>query len=587
MSDSCGIRRTIFAPYEAMLRLKKIDKLVLQAFIGPFILTFLVVVFILLVTQMLRYLNEIFGKGIGIEVLGQFIYHFSVFQTPVAVPLAVMLASLIAFGNLGEHSELTAIKGAGISLSRALVPIFLLVLVISLGAFYSNSYLVPKSALKAYSLLYDIRQKKPTLDIKEGVFYGGIDNFRIKVSEKDADGKTLRGLIIYDHSKGLGNTDVIVADSGLMYTIMNERYLKLELFDGNYYSEEVDRTNINRMAVVKPFNRTSFERSEIVFDLSIFDLKRTKEELFSTDRFMRNYRELGGDIDSIKRDILDKRLVLYQTAEQYLPYHKTKGMVQVPDELKAFHLIKDSLLRQAQLGDSTTTGPVQPSQARPQPSQISYQSVDVEGKMKKIQGNKRRLDSYRRLDTLRRSDLSRSYNAISADVSADLKSQVYNHYDNSRGWERVYRSAVGLTRQMKSRASVTMNSLKHQERERRKFLIQQQKLSANALACIIMFLIGAPLGAIIKKGGLGVPVFVSIVFFIIYYVVSMAAEKQSRQNMMDPYVAAWLANILLLPIGLFSLRQARKDARILELDYYLVQVEKLKSKVKGLRSTSS
>ena len=152
-----------------MLRLKKIDKLVLQAFLGPFVLTFLVVVFILLVTQMLRYLNEIFGKGIGIEVLGQFIFHFSVFQTPVAVPLAVMLASLIAFGNLGEHSELTAIKGAGISLSRVMLPIFMLVLIISAGAFYSNSYLVPHSALKAYSLLYDIRQKKPTLDIKEGV----------------------------------------------------------------------------------------------------------------------------------------------------------------------------------------------------------------------------------------------------------------------------------------------------------------------------------------------------------------------------------------------------------------------------------
>ena len=563
-----------------MLKLKRIDKLVLQAFIGPFILTFLVVVFILLVTQMLRYLNEIFGKGIGIDVLGQFIYHFSVFQTPVAVPLAVMLASLIAFGNLGEHSELTAIKGAGISLSRALVPIFLLVVVISLAAFYSNSYLVPNSALKAYSLLYDIRQKKPTLDIKEGVFYGGIDNFRIKVSDKDEDGKTLRGLIIYDHSKGLGNTDVIVADSGVMYTILNDRYLKLELFDGNYYSEEVDRTNINRMNAVKPFNRTSFERSEIIFDLSIFDLKRTKEELFSTDRFMRNYRQLGGDIDSIERDILDKRLVMYQTAEQYLPYHKNKQMVDFPDQIKAFQIIKDSLIRSAQTFD---TIPNPTPQSTPQ---VNYRSLDVQGQMKKIQGNRKRLDNFARFDTLRSNSVAESYVSLDRNETESLKAQVFGHYDDNKGWERVYRSAVGLTRQMKSRASVTMNSLKHQERERRKFLIQQQKLSANALACIIMFLIGAPLGAIIKKGGLGIPVFVSIVFFIIYYVVSMAAEKQSRQNLMDPYIAAWLANIILLPIGLFSLRQARKDARILELDYYMVQLEKLKQAVRGFSNKS-
>ena len=160
------------------MKLKKLDKLVFQAFLGPFILTFVVVVFILLTTQMLRYLDEIFGKDIGIDVLGQFIFHFSIFQTPIAFPLSVMLASLIAFGNLGEHSELTAIKSSGISLTRVLTPIFIFVLFLCGLSFYSNSNLVPRSALKAYSLLYDIRQKKPTLDIKEGVFYGGIDNFR-------------------------------------------------------------------------------------------------------------------------------------------------------------------------------------------------------------------------------------------------------------------------------------------------------------------------------------------------------------------------------------------------------------------------
>ena len=213
------------------MRLKKIDKLVFQAFIG-------------------------------LDVLGQFIFHFSVFQTPFAFPLSVMLASLIAFGNLGEHSELTAVKSAGISLTRAMMPIFLFVIVLSGVAFYSHGTLVPQSALKAYSLLYDIRQKKPTLDIKEGVFYGGIDNFRIKVNKRYPDGKTLKGLVIYDHSKGLGNTDVILADSGQMYTILNDRYLKLELFNGNFYSEEAQRRAVNRPEIIKPFNRTNFDRGK-------------------------------------------------------------------------------------------------------------------------------------------------------------------------------------------------------------------------------------------------------------------------------------------------------------------------------------
>ena len=142
--------------------------------------------------------------------------------------------------------------------------------------------------------------------------------------------------------------------------------------------------------------------------------------------------------------------------------------------------------------------------------------------------------------------------------------------------DKVYNTAIALSRQMKSKASVSKNRLTHLVRERKIFIIQYQKLSANALACIVMFLIGAPLGAIIKRGGLGIPVLISIIFFIIYYVIGMAAEKQSRQGMMDPVLAGWLANIVLLPIGLFSLKQARKDARILELDYYLVQFENVK-----------
>jgi lipopolysaccharide export system permease protein len=211
-----------------MLYMKKIDKLVLDAIIGPFLITFLVVVFILLNVNMLKYFDDIIGKGLDYWTLGQLFFHFAVFTVPTAMPLAVLLSSLIAFGNLGEHFELTAIKASGVSLVRVLRPIFFFVLVLTAFAFYANNDLVPKSALEAYSLLYDIKQKKPALDLREGAFYNGINDISIKVNKKFPDGITLKDVIVYDHRKNDGNKEVTIADSGRMQTILNERYLKFE-----------------------------------------------------------------------------------------------------------------------------------------------------------------------------------------------------------------------------------------------------------------------------------------------------------------------------------------------------------------------
>ena len=213
--------------------MKKLDKLVLDAFIGPFLITFLVVVFILLNINMLKYFDDIIGKGLDWWVLGRLFFYFAIFTIPTAMPLAVLLSSLIAFGNLGEHFELTAIKSAGISLLRVLQPIFFFILLLTLAAFHANNNMVPRAALEAYSLLYDIKQKKPALELREGEFYRGIDNMSIKVNKKfPKDDQALKGVIVYDHRKNNGNKEVIVADSGRMYTILNDRYLKFELFNG-------------------------------------------------------------------------------------------------------------------------------------------------------------------------------------------------------------------------------------------------------------------------------------------------------------------------------------------------------------------
>src|SRR3954469_130277 len=217
--------------------MKKIDKLILGSFIGPFVLTFLVVVFILLLQHMLKYFDDIIGKDLGWDVVGRLLFYFAIFMTPLALPLAVLLSSLITFGNLSEHFEITAIKSLGISLTRALVPIFVFVIFLTGVAFYANNTLVPNAALEAYSLMYDIKQKKPALDLQEGAFYSGIPDISIKVGKKFPDGKTLKDVIIYDHRGATGNKKVTVADSGRMFTFLNDQYLKMELFRGYDYSE--------------------------------------------------------------------------------------------------------------------------------------------------------------------------------------------------------------------------------------------------------------------------------------------------------------------------------------------------------------
>ncbi|MBE62290.1 MAG: hypothetical protein CMB89_08015, partial [Flammeovirgaceae bacterium] len=296
--------------------MRKIDKLILQAFISPFILTTVVATFILVIQYMMKYFDDFVGKDLGAEVFAELIFYFSLNMLQAALPLAVLVSSLMTFGNLGEHFELTAIKSAGISLLRALRPIFFFVVILTIGAFYFNNYVVPAANLQAYSLLYDIKHKKPGLDIKEGVFYNGIPDYSIKVKEKLPDNQTLKEVLIYDHTGGKGNNRVILADSSRMYMIYNDRYLKLELYNGNYYSEEPKpRSQIDE------FYRTKFDRMDMVFNLSSFDFKHTKKELFQNNRQMKNVAELTTDIDSLKFSVLETKYGFFKNAKGFFTYH--------------------------------------------------------------------------------------------------------------------------------------------------------------------------------------------------------------------------------------------------------------------------
>ena len=557
--------------------MKKIDKLILDAFIGPFLVTFFVVVFILLNINMLKYFDDIIGKGLDALVLGQLFFYFGIFTVPTAMPLAVLLSSLIAFGNLGEHFELTAIKSAGISLVRILRPIFFFVLILTAAAFYANNNLVPKAALEAYSLLYDIKQKKPALELREGTFYRGIDNLSIKVNKKfPEDEQALKGVIVYDHRKNDGNKEVTIADSGRMYTILNERYLKFELFNGYNYIEGASNgrevTGGKTRADNESMSRSKFSKTQVVFDLSSFQLQTTDKKWFQGNRIMRNLTELRTDMDSLHREILNQQLNHYVSKPNHFIFYLRKDSVIYPKEVIEYREYRDSVARTTRASQSLVGGSsVKKTETAVRTDTTRAKKEIVErfkGLTNKAKAKQEAIA--KKPDVLPKDGIKKTGSFDSVKLA---KLDSIFALTPSRD---VLQGAGNTARQIKSQVSNSNGSIDTYEKELITFRIQWHKIIASSLACVAMFLIGAPVGAIIKKGGLGVPVLVSILFFIVYYVLTMQGEKVAKQGVIPVWVGVWIADVILFAIGLVFLRQARVDARLFDSDFYAVALEKAK-----------
>jgi lipopolysaccharide export system permease protein len=588
--------------------MKRIDKLVLGNFLGPFILTFLVVIFILLSQFMLRYIDEIVGKDLDSTVIMRLIFYFSLFMTPNAFPLAVLLSSLMTFGNLGQHFELTAMKSAGISLIRVLMPIFAFALILTGVAYYSNNYIVPKANLEAFSLLYDVKQKKPSMELKEGTFYNGIENYSIKVGEKLPDGKTLKDLIIYDHSLGLGNKQITMADSGMMYNILNDRYLVLELFNGKTYRE--DKSNNAAGITTKypdPLLRNEFKSQKVVFSLASFDLKETRKELFAGNRLMKNEQQLKSDVDSMSIEYVDKREEVKEQSFQFFDYHledllsgykqhamerqeKKRLEEQAKEEkLRAEEAIQSgdtaALARIAESADKLENN--QPPLANTTSVAIPEIKMDTSVRSRILQ----KRDSFPKIRQKEVINLNPKI-ALVQDTLKTVKDSIIRQrtheetiaiLDSTMNTPEMNKLAISkcLThvRYVKNNMEMRNSQLITLKGEINKFALEQYKKLSYACTILIMFFIGAPLGSIIKRGGLGLPVLISISFYILFYVISMISEKYTRTDRMDPMLAAWMANLLLMPIGLFFMRQARNDARLFDFDFYSVAFMQLTSRL--------
>ncbi len=541
---------------------------------GPFFLTFVVVVFILLMQYMIKYFDEIVGKGLDAPVYAELLFYFSIHVTTLALPLAVLLSSLMTFGNLGEHFELTAIKSAGISLTRVLMPLLVATLGITVLAFINNDQVVPRANLNAYSLLYDIRQTKPSLSLQEGSFYNGIPNYSIKVNKKFDNEESLKGLIIYNHTKGRGNTDVILADSGRMYMTHNDKYLMLEMYDGQSYTETVPERTVATNQGPADFMRNRFKKSRIVFSLESFDMVETKREYFASNRVMKDVNHLTQDVDSMQDKMVETKFTIYDQAANYNPFVNA-AKVEVPERIEKRYIELDSIAKEkerarlAALDTAAAAGPVavregdQPIEGTGLTNAQDRQMLSKDGSAK----------SFREIR-----DQAKNRKLYTPSLADTVKlARVEEKYASTKQQEEIIKSALGQTRYMKNNYDVYASRAQELQRNIYMWEIEIHKKWAQAIACLVMFMIGAPLGSIIKRGGLGVPVIVSIAFFIIYYVFTMFGEKWAREGIISPEIGIWSANIILLPFGLLFLWQARNDARLFETDFYSVWIARFRS----------
>jgi lipopolysaccharide export system permease protein len=466
--------------------IKKLDKLIVKSFIGPFVVTFFVTLFVLVMQFFWLYMDELIGKGLGMWMILKLLLYMSSTMVPMALPLGVLLASIMTFGNLGENFELVAIKSSGISLLRFMRPLLVFMIFVSFGAFLFNNNVIPVANLKALSLLYDLRNSKPTFNIRPGQFNNDIKGFSIRVGSKDRDGKVIRDIIIYDQSSGMGNDNVIIAERGEMIPTADKQALIFRLKNGWRYEEQQDRGQSKR-----PQTRLHFQTWDKVFDMSSFKVTRTNQDLFKNAYQMMNVSQLNEGIDSMRR----RKKTIARTTGSYLA-----------------------------------------------PYQLAFKE-DKEGQefVKKIKNNKPALRKY---DT-----------SFSELVPDSLKAGTLQ-------------LAVANIRSMKGLLDMTAIDGKMQSENYTRYNIEWHRKFTLSFACILLFLIGAPLGAIIRKGGLGMPLVVAVAFFVVFHITSVAGEKLAIANSLPPWVGMWMATLMLLPIAFILIQQARNDSQVFSKEWY-------------------
>lgn len=461
---------------------------------------FCLVLFLLLMQFLWRYIDELVGKGLGFRVIGELLMYSAASLVPLALPLSILMSSLMTFGNMGEFYELTALKSSGVSLQRMMFPLIIVVIFISMGAFFFANNVMPFTNLKMRSLLYDVRQQRPDIQINPGEFYSGVDNYSMRVNRKDPETNILYDIKIYDHTARKGNNSVILADSGYMKMTADKRNLIITLWNGVNYTElDEDR---RKRTKTYPHRHYKFKEQRLILKLTGFGLKRTDEDLFRSNYQMMNLEQLKNAQDSLRKELKFRDNQFYRTL-----------MIQNYFKLRR-----------------------------------SFRRRDLAG-IKKTQKDSIQIQEKEFPDRI---DIDSVFNTLSLSHK-----------------RRIVNNALSYARSSRSYIDNTAQNLKYKNRHLRKHEIEWHRKFTLSFACLVFLFIGAPLGAIIRKGGIGMPTVISTLMFIVYYVLSLMGEKFVRGSVLNAFEGMWMSSFILLVIGGFLTYKATTDSVILNVDTYL------------------
>lgn len=481
--------------------MKRLDRLVVGSFLGPMVLTFCIVMFVLLMQFLWKYIDDLVGKGLGAGTILELLLYTSATLMPMAFPLAVLLAALMTMGNLGEHNELLAMKAAGISLVRIMQPLTMICVAVTVVAFLCANYVVPASALKMDTLIYSVQEQKPELVVRPGVFLNSIQDFSIRVARRDDRTGLMHDILIYDHTENLGNVAVTCADSGYITVTDDQQYIVVELFNGVTYDEERDGGRVDVQGGY-PARRVAFQRQKFIKKLEGFGFRKRDESLFSDSYNVLRLDQIWEYQDSLrKKDAESTDELLLMLRRVYVT------------PLRAYE------------GEG--------------------HSVDT-------------VDTQALFDSAGRGEQIRCL-AVAADRLSAMKSQVV-----SRGDDHFYYN-----------------------KRRARYMVEYHRKFTLSVACLLFFLIGAPLGAIVRKGGLGFPMGISVLFFVVYYVISTTTEKFAKQQVWGDVAGMWFSTFVLIPIAVFLIYKAKNDSPLFQREWYAAGVRRLRGAFRGRRSKES
>ncbi|GJM35759.1 MAG: hypothetical protein DHS20C18_47600 [Saprospiraceae bacterium] len=549
--------------------MKKLDRLLIANFIPPFIMTFMIATFVLLMQFLWVYVDDIAGKGLGMFIIIELISYKCAGLIPMALPLAVLISSVMVLGAMAEHYELSSFKSAGVSLIRIMRPLILFGILSTIFSYFCSNYLIPVANLQFGSRMYDIQRQKPALRLDAGVFNDDFQGYAIHIKEKSPNGRNIKGVLLYDHSESSrGQLTEIIAEEGEMYSSDDGNYFVMNLKNGNQYVET--RPTVGQRSDKSfPFIRTTFSNWTKVFDLSEFSLGRTDKRLFETHRSMLSSGQLRVAIDSLGIKVERRKKAISNHVANYfviLPVDST--FLEFEDETDS-----------EQVADSVKLVPIDDSTASVNPVKINIPPSDEKSRQQAIQQAKREQrpediplpdKTITNTSTYKKKSAPQKKITTQKDISIDSLETFESIVETFPIYEQkqLYAKAKSFARSIQSQSESAIRSLDRLKESEVKHIYELHTKYSMAAVCIIFVFIGAPMGAIVRKGGFGYPILVSIIFFMLFIVLTIFCRKIAETFVVPAALAGWIPCIVLFPIGLILTIKAMNDSKMVNTDRY-------------------